>query len=339
MSTAEPPSISLIYVPSDVGSIIPGKSKAPAAFRKVNIVSKLNDAGYTSVYEHHALPLPATYSAGSISSSGVRNEVANIAVCEAVRDTVTRSLNDGADRKSDDEMKPPFQLILGGECCMLPAVLSAFWRHYARISPIKPSPSPKRVGLIYVDADTDLSLPAISPSSSGTFASMNMTHLTFCSPHSLPAMRQFSRPDESPVCDSSNTVLFGTNMRLQSNTRDHFAYLFDNNYKVVSSTSIAQNPKQRAEEALNYLEERVDVIFVHLDVDSIDPGLFPLANVPNFTGVGFGEMMRALGVFMESDKVQGLCIAEVNPDHDPTLRMVERLTGTVANMLALRIKR
>jgi arginase len=166
MSATEPPSISLIHVPSDVGSIIPGKSKAPAAFREVDIVGKLNDAGYTSVREYYALSLPAKYSASSISPSGVRNDVANIAVCEAVRDTVTGSLNNDADRKSDGEMKPPFQLILGGECCMLPAVLSAFWRHHAHISPI--NPSPKRVGLIYIDADTDLSVPSISPSSSGT---------------------------------------------------------------------------------------------------------------------------------------------------------------------------
>jgi arginase len=120
------------------------------------------------------------------------------------------------------------------------------------------------------------------------------------------------------------------------NKREHFAYLFDNNYKVVTSASIAREPEQRAKEALKYLEERVDVIMVHLDVDAIDPQMFPLANVPNSTGVSFQQMMRALGVLLASDKVGGLTIAEVNPDHDPGLEMVGRLTDEIVGILAAR---
>ncbi|KAH7382450.1 hypothetical protein DE146DRAFT_227451 [Phaeosphaeria sp. MPI-PUGE-AT-0046c] len=319
------PSISLIYVPSDVGSIIPGKSKAPAAFRDVHIVRKLKDSGYTSVSEHYALDSPATYSASTFPLGGVRNEELNISVCERVRDTVTQSLSTST---GDDKL--PFQLVLGGECCMLPAVLSAFSHHTESCSP------PQRVGLLYIDADTDLSSPT-DPGSTGTFASMNMTHLVQ-NPGCLKRMKQFSRLDGSPVCSSENTVFFGTNMELQSNTRDHFAWLFDNNYKVVSSTSIAKQPEQRAQEALKYLETRVDNILVHLDVDAIDPGMFPLANVPNFTGVNFEQMMRVLAAFLKSDKVKGLSVAEVNPDHDPGLDMMQKLAQNVVDMLATRLE-
>lgn len=326
MPNTDSESISLIYVPSDIGSIIPGKSKAPAAFRDVNIVDKLHSAGYVFISERHALSSPAAYSASTFPPGGVRNEDLNVSVCEHVKDTVTKSLNVGA-----KESNPPFQLILGGECCMLPAILSAFHHHHHLWS------SHQRVGLIYIDADTDLSSPS-DPGSTGTFAGMNMTHLVQ-NPGCLPRMRQFDRPGGSPVCNSTNTVLFGTNMALQGNTREHFAWLFDNNYKVVTSSSVAKAPEQRAREALRYLEERVDVILVHLDVDAIDPGSFPLANVPNFTGVKFEQMMRALEVFIQSEKVQGLCIAEVNPDHDPGLEMMEKLTRNIVDMLAARIAR
>jgi arginase len=44
--------------------------------------------------------------------------------------------------------------------------------------------------------------------------------------------------------------------------------------------------------------------------------------------------MRALKVFMGSEKVGGLTIAEVNPDHDPAHKMVERLTDQIVSMLA-----
>ena len=81
--------------------------------------------------------------------------------------------------------------------------------------------------------------------------------------------------------------------------------------------------------ALTFLEERVDVIVVHLDVDSIDPRMFPLANVPNYTGIDFDQMMQALGVILGSEKVGGLVIAEVNPDHDPGLKMTKQLVGVI----------
>lgn len=211
---------------------------------------------------------------------------------------------------------------------MSPAILSAFWQHAGSQSP------PLRVGLLYIDADTDLASPT-DPGSTGIFAGMNMTHLIRSS-GALQSMEQFSRPSSEPVCDASNTVLFGTNMSFPGNKPEHFAYLFDNNYKVVSSASAAREPEKRAREALRYLEDRADVIMVHLDVDSIDPRMFPLANVPNYTGVSFEEMMRALKVFLGSEKVGGLTIAEVNPDHDPGLEMIKRLADQVVEFLAAR---
>ncbi|KKY38753.1 hypothetical protein UCDDA912_g01283 [Diaporthe ampelina] len=316
-------SVSVTYVPADCGSVIPGKSKAPKAFQDVGIVEKLREAGIRSISEHHPLDSPATYKATTFSPGRVCNEDHNIEVCRRVRQAISQNLS------ANPSTQPPFQLVLGGECCMSPAILSAFWHHAGSQSP------PARVGLIYIDADTDLASPA-DPSSTGIFAGMNMTHLTR-SPGALQSMEQFSRPSGGgPVCDPSNTVLFGTNMSAAGNKPEHLAYLFDNAYRVVSSASVARGPEERASEALRYLEDRVDVIMVHLDVDSIDPRMFPLANLPNFTGVGFEEMMRALSVFVRSDKVGGLTIAEVNPDHDPGLKMVERLADQVAGMVAAR---
>jgi arginase len=310
-------SIAITYVPADCGSIIPGKSKAPKAFQDVGIVSKLRDAGIPSIWEYNALHTPATYAATGFESGSVRNEDLNISVCKRVKSSIAKNLQNAS--------PPPFQLILGGECCMLPAILSAFWQNTPH----------KRIGLLYIDADTDLSSPT-DPGSTGNFAGMNMTHLVQAS-GSLQSMKQFSQPNGEPVCHADNMVLFGTNMSLPGNRRDHFAYLFDNNYKVVTSYSIAREPEKRAREALKYLEDRVDVIMVHLDVDAIDPHMFPLANVPNSTGVTFEQMMRALKVFLANEKVAGLTIAEVNPNHDPELAMVGSLAGEIVNMLAARV--
>ncbi|KAG8166818.1 hypothetical protein KVR01_002507 [Diaporthe batatas] len=320
-------SISITYVPADCGSVFPGKSKAPQAFRDVGIVQKLRDAGIPSISEKHALGEDiASYKPTTFAPGHVRNEDLNISVCERVHQAIVQNLS------APSPAKPPFQLVLGGECAMSPAIMSAFWQHAALQSP------PARVGLVYIDADTDMASPA-DPDSTGIFAGMNLTHL-IRGPGALQSMEQFSRPaGGGPVCDPSNTVLFGTNMTFAGNTPEHFAYLFDNGFKVVSSASVARAPEARAAEALRFLEDRVDVVLVHLDVDSIDPRMFPLAHVPNFTGVSMESMMRALKVFVGSDKIGGLTIAEVNPDHDPGLEMLGRLTDQVVGMLASRNER
>lgn len=308
-------SIDITYVPADCGSIIYGKSKAPQAFRDVGIIQKLESRGFMTT-EQNPLGRPATWTEATFSIGSVRREDLNTQVCRGVENAVSISLA----LATRPEM-PPFQLILGGECSMLPAIMSAFWNS-------KPA---QKVGLIYIDADTDLLQPT-DPASSGNLAGMTMTHL-IGREGALESMKEFYRKDGSPVCDANNTVLFGINMAHHGNTREHFTYLFDHNYKVVSSSSIASNPVQRAEEALRYLEDKVDVIVVHLDVDSIDPGLFPLANLPNTTGVEFSVMMKAVKLLLKSPKAGALAIAEVNPDHDPGLKMTERLVDEVVDAL------
>nr|OQO28577.1 hypothetical protein B0A51_05624 [Rachicladosporium sp. CCFEE 5018] len=261
---------------------------------------------------------PSTWSLAAVDPSGVKREKENVEANQLVRNSLTKTLEPSSDGK------PPFQLILGGECCQLPGILTA----------LSHTLSPKRVGLIYIDADVDLTLPN-APGSSGNFASMTMTHL-MRRPGALQSMADFVRPDGEPLVDPGNVVFFGLNMDLAGNTREQLGVLFDSGYRVFTSSSIAADPGGRAREALAWLEERVDVILVHYDVDSIDGGSFPLANVPQFTGVGIEESLRALKVLVSGSKVAGLMVAEVNPDHDPGLGMTGKLVEGIVDAFKAR---
>jgi len=312
--------ISIITAPADVGSVFPGKSRAPAALQSVGLVNKLTTLGY-EVSIHDALPDgPAGWSESEIGLNGARNEAAAVAVCHAVKDTITTAL-----ANSSPEEQIPFQLILGGECLICPAILSALTHHMPT----------KRIGLLYVDADCDLTYPN-EPGSTGNIAGMALTHLTLRS-GALESMKTFCKPDGSGSVDSSNVVLFGLNSSSPANKRDHLGYLFNENYRVFTSSAVALDATRRAKEALSWLEERVDYILVHLDVDVIDPGLFPLGNVPNWTGANFPEIMTALKIFLASKKALGLTIAEVNPYHDPGLKMTGRLVDEVVAGLKARL--
>jgi arginase len=304
--------ISLISVPTDMGSVFPGKSRAPDALLEVGLVDKLRALGY-QVNTHNALPDgPVGWAESEPEPNGARNEAAAVAVCQAVKSTIASAL-----ASAPHDAPQPFQLVLGGECLICPAIMSALTHHM---------PS-KRVGLLYVDADCDLTYPH-ELGSTGNIAGMTFTHLTL-RPGALQSMQEFSKPGGGGVVDSSNAVLFGLNSGSPANKRDHLGYLFDEHYRVITSTAVAANPVARAAEALSWLEERVDHILVHLDVDVIDPGMFPLGNVPNWTGVGFPKIMTALRIFLASRKAVGLTIAEVNPDHDPGLRMTSRLVDEI----------
>lgn len=304
-------SLTITSVPSDVGSVIRGKSAAPEAILdSTNLRSDLENLGYT-IKEQNALQSePKVWQSSPIGPSGVRNEQANVEVLQKVKVAISTALQ-------SESTRAPFQLVLGGECCMLPAIMSAFWHHHEQQG--------KKVGLVYIDGDCDLDLPGDS-GISGNLASMTMSHLMLRD-GALESMKDFSRVDGKGVVDSSNTVLFGLNIDVASARREHFGYLFDEGYRVITSRAVAWDPVGRAREAIRWLVDvkRVDVVVVHLDVDAIDAGEFPLSNIPNYTGTSLGAIMTTVKEFLSCDKVEGLVLAEVNPDHDADLNMTNRL--------------
>lgn len=309
--------INIINVSSDIGSVYAGKSRAPAAMKDAGLQKKLGMAGY-QVKEFNAFASDAViWASSNREPNGARNEARTVEACKKVSNTIKSVLD------SNDEETHPFQLILSGECLYCPAILSSYWKHLHGTG--------KRVGIIYVDADCDLYYPR-EPNSSGTIAGMTMTHMTLRD-GALESMKSFSRPDGSGVVDNNNIVLFGLNANSEANKRDHLGYLFDNNFRVVTSASVQKSPLKSARAALEWLEERVDYIMVHLDVDVIDPGEFPLCHLPNWTGLGFEECMKAVKVFLKSPKCVALSVAEVNPDHDPGLEMTRRLVDELVDGL------
>ena len=311
--------IAVINVPSDIGSMIKGKHLTPAAVQSIGLTNKLSEAGF-QVKELDALPDgPRSWSLeASFDPNGARNEEENVKVNQQVKETVQGSIGGGS-------TNPPFQFVVGGECNILPAIMSGLWHALV----------PKRVGLLYVDGDCDLTVPG-EPGSTGNLAGMTFTHLAML-PGSLESMKPFTRPDGRGVAESNNSVLFGLNATLQGNTRSNMGFLMDEGYRVFTSAAIAKDPVRRAKQALDYLEDKVDYIFVHFDVDAIDATAFPLANIPNRTGAGFEQVMAAMKIFLSSPKVCGVCVAEVNVDHDPGLKMTKLLIDELVQGLKGRL--
>ena len=73
---------------------------------------------------------------------------------------------------------------------------------------------------------------------------------------------------------------------------------------------------------------------MHLDVDVLHTGLFPLANFPHFAGLTLEAARVCLKEFTRGEKFGGLVITEVNPDHDPDGQLIKTLVAVVAGALS-----
>jgi arginase len=267
-----------------------------------------------------ALPLPVLYSPQPLIN-GIRNENAVLKVMESVKATIS---------SLDDSTLP---LIIGGDCSITPAFLSALCNK-----------QDKRIGILYFDGDVDLSLPANShePTDSDTCVldSMVVSHL-IQRPGSLASMQTFSRLNSKgeafPLVNKENIVLFGFDP-LQPKPQ-HWLYLLEHGFKAFGAPTVQKDPKAVAKEAITWLEDRCDGVFVHFDVDVISSAEFPLGNYPHYAGLAFEEAIAALEVFVKSEKLVGLVVTEINPGNDGTGEMVERLVDGVVGAFKGRLSK
>jgi arginase len=99
-------------------------------------------------------------------------------------------------------------------------------------------------------------------------------------------------------------------------------------------TSFEGQPTQVARQAISQLEQRVDVVLVHFDVDSIDSADFPLADFPHHNqGLPLSDALECLRIFRSSPKCGGLVLTEINPDHDVDGSMVPTFTQLLIKTL------
>ncbi|KAK3712303.1 hypothetical protein LTR37_009165 [Vermiconidia calcicola] len=145
-------------------------------------------------------------------------------------------------------------------------------------------------------------------------------------------MKAFSNAVRSPLVTAENIVLLGFDpLQLAP---EHWVYLLENEYKPYTRPTVKEDPAGCAEQALAWLQDRLDVIYVvHFDVDVIDSGESPLANYPHYAGLEFSQAMSALQAVLQHRKVKGLTLTEITRNNDPDGVMIVRLVdGLVEGM-------
>ena len=206
-------------------------------------------------------------------------------------------------------------LVLGGDCSVTIAVLSAF-----RGRGIEPA-------LLYMDGGVDLFTPATNPT--GILDSMGVAHLL---DEPGTAVELAGLGPARPLLRDDRLLLFG----YTDYPGAEHEVLVRRDLAGLPAERIHGRPEQSAEEALARVRASADRFLVHLDVDVVDFFDLPVADIPlHNEGLTFDEAMRCLTVFARHEGLAGLTITEFNPDHgaedgSTTDTLVRGLVGAIA---------
>ncbi len=180
---------------------------------------------------------------------------------------------------------------------------------------------PRRVGLVYVDAHGDYNTPDTSPS--GMLGGMPVA---VAAGKDLPRLRMQSEirvPLQPP-----DILLAG--MR-DLDELEHMALEQDGVEILRERDLIEKSPAFH--DAMRYLAGREDVVYLHVDLDILDPVCAPAAGLPSPKGLTGVELGQALRTMLEYPKVGALSFVSYRADADHDGRTLREVFDAIAGAL------
>jgi arginase len=257
---------------------VPPEQENPArAIRDAGLVESLLSRG-AAVVDLGDLEIPPF--------AGHRDELTGVLNLDAWKVTSLR-LSDRLAPYVDNETT---LLILGGDCGILLGIIGAYVRRG------------RRIGLISLDGHADFRNPEASPS--GEAADMPLWVLTGRGPAELSGLYGMAR-----LLDDGDIAVFGY--------RDP---------DLIDTSSIAGLDRERmaevgiegaATEGLQPLLDRGMDLWLHFDVDVIDPLEMPAVHFPEPGGLSIKEATELARRVMDSARVVGFSLACYHNNDDP----------------------
>ena len=271
-----PRKIRVIGVPLDLGQSRRGVDMGPSAVRVAGLEARLEALGLV-VEDGGNVPvaIAETKKEGNPHAKYLK-EIA--ATCAKEADLVLKTLEQG--------MMP---LVLGGDHSIAAGTVSGVAEFYRR--------QDQRIGLIWVDAHSDINTPATSPS--GNVHGMPLAAILGLWQDELSRIYDFS-----PKVLAENTVLIGV--------RD----IDERGMRTVM------------EEALRTAGRGTAGYHVSLDMDWIDPEDAPGVGTPVRGGATYREAHLAMEIIADYSRMTSLEIVEVNPvidEHNRTAMLAVEL--------------
>jgi arginase len=290
--------VAVIGVPTSAGAFAPGQEQAPAALRAAGLLAALQDA------DDHGDREPFRWRPDR-DHPYAQNLAA---VVEIVKDT--------ARRVAEAAQGGDLTLVLGGDCTVGIGTVAGHCGPGGRL------------GLVYFDLHADLNVPkSVRP---GALDWMGMAHM-FGEDGGEPDLIQAG--PRTPLLEPDQVVLLGWGPdQAQPREREAIQRL---GLDPITVDEVRANPRDAAERALAALEDRANRLLVHFDVDVVDFTDTPLSeNTGRNEGLPYAAAIEALHTLLESPRLAGLTITELNPNHvEEGAGSIERLARDVADGL------
>src|SRR5690348_3158685 len=290
--------IRVIGVPLDLGQSRRGVDMGPSAVRVAGLEARLEAIGH-QVEDGGNVPvaIPEQKPEGAANAKYLKEITAT---CTKHAELVLKTLEAG---------KIP--LALGGDHSMAAGTVSGVAEFYRRQN--------QRVGLIWIDAHTDINTPESSPS--GNVHGMPLAALMGLWPGELANIFDFS-----PKVRPENCVLVGV--------RDIDAVEKENVRKAGIGVFTMRDIDERGmrtvmEEALRMAGRGTAGYHISLDMDWVDPEDAPGVGTPVRGGATYREAHLAMEIIADHGRMLSFEIVEVNPvidEHNRTADLAVELS-------------
>ncbi|MDE3170487.1 MAG: arginase family protein [Acidobacteriota bacterium] len=295
----QPNKIVVLGSPTSAAALSAGHEGAPAALRSAGLLDRLRSVGYDV---EDAGDDPVELSKPDEESPRARNISGVLAAVHALKPRVEIAVKGGA-----------LPVILSGDCSIALATIAAVRRYF------------RGVGLIYMDADADLNIPATTRS--GSLDGMVVSHITGRGAAEL--VRFWSEP---PLVRDPDVALFGVarldpaeQVLLGGSTLRHY----------LAADVRRLGAAEAARSAVERIHGDKNEFVLHFDVDAISG--FAATDYPAEGGLTIDQVREAVQVFVAQPHLAAIDVAAYNPAKDPDGNGAKLVLDLLADALAHRL--
>ncbi|GAB1430553.1 arginase [Ignavibacteria bacterium] len=298
--------VRIIGFPMDLGAGRRGVDMGPSALRIAGVGEKLEQLGYI-VTDGGDVPIQ-TPEVLTVEDARLKYLPEITKACSLLAGTVHRVLNGGE-----------FPLILGGDHSMSIGSIAGIAAHCREYD--------KRLGVIWIDAHSDINTPETSPS--GNIHGMPVAALLGIGAAELTEIAGFS-----PKLKPENIAMIGLRS-VDTGEKELIRHLQISAYTMFDIDKQGIFPI--VEKILESMRRNVDHLHISFDVDSVDPKVAPGVGTPIPGGLSYREAHLIMELIAESGILSSFEIAEVNPILDKHNASAEFAAGVVASCMGKRI--
>jgi arginase len=307
VQTLPPRKIHIIGVPLDLGASRRGVDMGPSAVRVAGLEARLEALGHNVTDGGNiGVAIAETKHVGEEHARYLK-EITE--TCTKAAERVIKTLEQGQ-----------IPVVLGGDHSVAAGSVSGVAEHYRR--------QDQKIGLIWIDAHSDLNTPESSPS--GNVHGMPLAALLGLGPDSLANICGFS-----PKVLPENTVLVGVR-DIDTTEKENIKRV--GLAEVYTMRDIDERGMRTVmEEALRAAGRGTAGYHVSLDMDWIDPEDAPGVGTPVRGGATYREAHLAMEIIADHGRMVSLEVVEVNPVIDEHNRTADLAVELIASAFGKKI--